>query len=122
MSAKRTKKLSKTEQAPPRGRTDLKRLQHVSEEEIEQTSPPELTDLPPGFWDDAEVVYPPAKEAISLRVDRDVLTWFRERGPKYQTRMNAVLRSYMQSMESRKQTRPPSSRKSRSKTSEGGAP
>ncbi len=121
MSAKRTKKPSKTEQAPPRGRADLKRLQHVSEEEIEQTSPPELTDLPPGFWDDAEVVYPPAKEAISLRVDRDVLTWFRERGPKYQTRMNAVLRSYMQSMEGRKRTRPPSSRKSRSKTSEGGA-
>jgi len=121
VSVKRTKKPLETEQAPPRGRADLERLQHVSEEEIEQTSPPELTDLPPDFWDDAEVVYPPAKEAISLRVDRDVLTWFRERGPKYQTRMNAVLRSYMQSMEGRKQTRPPSSRKSRSKTSKGDA-
>lgn len=120
MSAKRTKKPSKTEQTLPRGRANLERLQQVSEEEIEQTSPPELADLPPDFWDDAEVVYPPAKEAISLRVDRDVLTWFRECGPKYQTRMNAVLRSYMQSVESRKRTRRPSSRQSRSETSEGG--
>lgn len=35
------------------------------------------------------------KEAISLRVDRDVLVWFRQQGPRYQTRMNAVLRAYM---------------------------
>ncbi len=37
-----------------------------------------------------------AKEAISLRVDADVLTWFREQGPRYQSRMHAVLRAYMQ--------------------------
>ena len=35
------------------------------------------------------------KQAISLRVDKDVLWWFRTPGPRYQTRMNAVLRSYM---------------------------
>jgi uncharacterized protein (DUF4415 family) len=33
--------------------------------------------------------------AISLRVDEDVLAWFRSLGPRYQTRMNAVLRAYM---------------------------
>ncbi|MDN5871745.1 MAG: BrnA antitoxin family protein [Nitrococcus sp.] len=36
----------------------------------------------------------PAKEAISLRVDRDVLEWFKAQGPGYQTRINAVLRAF----------------------------
>jgi hypothetical protein len=42
-----------------------------------------------GFWDDATVVFPEPKEAVSLRVDRDVLEWFRDGGPRYQTRMTA---------------------------------
>ena len=36
----------------------------------------------------------PAKESISLRVDPEVLGWFRAQGPGWQTRMNAVLRAY----------------------------
>ena len=36
-------------------------------------SPPELANLPPDFWDEAELVMPVAKEAISLRVEEDVL-------------------------------------------------
>lgn len=36
----------------------------------------------------------PRKAAISLRVDQDVLDWFREQGEGYQTRMNAVLRAF----------------------------
>jgi uncharacterized protein (DUF4415 family) len=35
-----------------------------------------------------------AKESISLRVDADVLSWFRSRGPGWQTRINAVLKAY----------------------------
>ncbi len=53
----------------------------------------------PDFWDDAVVVVPQPKEAISLRVDKDILEWFRAQGPRYQTRMNAVLRSYMMATE-----------------------
>jgi uncharacterized protein (DUF4415 family) len=71
----------------------------MSEEDIAATSPENLIDLPSDFWDDAELVWPPPKKAISLRLDQDVLTWFREGGPRYQTRMNAVLRSYMSAME-----------------------
>jgi len=36
----------------------------------------------------------PAKAAISLRVDADVLEWFKAQGPGYQTRINAILRAY----------------------------
>jgi len=39
---------------------------------------------------------PVRKQAISLRVDADVLEWFKQAGPRYQSRMNAVLRSFMQ--------------------------
>ncbi len=41
----------------------------------------------------------PRKEAISLRLDAEVLDWFRSRGPGYQTRINAVLRAYMEAAE-----------------------
>ena len=79
--------------------TDWEYLDAMSEEEIMATSPPELADLPEDFWDDAVLVSP--KEPISLRVDQDVLAWFRSAGPGYQTRMNAVLRSYMEKIKTR---------------------
>ena len=78
------------------------RLREMSDEEIESTSPSELADLPSDFWVDAELVSSLPKEAISLRVDRDVLEWFRKAGPRYQSRMNAVLRSYMTAIERRR--------------------
>lgn len=71
-----------------------------------RTSPPELADLPPDFWDEAVMVYPAAKRPISLRVDEDVLAWFRQQGPRYQTRMNAVLRAYMQKVGSKPRRKP----------------
>jgi uncharacterized protein (DUF4415 family) len=36
----------------------------------------------------------PRKESVSLRIDADVLAWFKAQGPGYQTRMNAVLRAF----------------------------
>ncbi|NOT09368.1 MAG: BrnA antitoxin family protein [Gemmatimonadales bacterium] len=67
----------------------------MTEKDIERTSPPELANLPADFWDGAKLVLPISKQAVSLRVDRDVLDWFKKQGPRYQSRMNAVLRSYM---------------------------
>lgn len=51
--------------------------------------------LPPEFWKNAKVSYPEApKEQVAIRFDADLLEWFRGKGRGYQTRMNAVLRSY----------------------------
>jgi uncharacterized protein (DUF4415 family) len=47
-------------------------------------------------WSDAVLVIPPKKQAISIRVDADVLDFFKQGGPGYQRRINAVLRSYME--------------------------
>jgi uncharacterized protein (DUF4415 family) len=46
------------------------------------------------FWRDARVVMPRRKKSVTIRLDSDLLQWFRsERG--YQTRINAILRAYM---------------------------
>jgi len=95
VNAKRTRKPPARRKQAVRGRADLARLRRMSEREIQATSPPELADLPDDFWDDATVVEPATKQPISLRVDADVLQWFRTQGPRYQSRINAVLRSYM---------------------------
>lgn len=48
----------------------------MTDAEIERTAPPELANLPKDFWSAAELVPTVLKEAISLRVDVDVLDWF----------------------------------------------
>ncbi len=54
----------------------------------------DLPELGPAFFRRARIRRPPGKQAVSLRVDRDVLAWFKDQGPGYQTRMNAALREY----------------------------
>ena len=81
---------------PSGGRADLARLRGMSDADIRASAPAELRDLPADFWEDAVPVLPGAKVPISLRIDADVLAYFREAGPRYQSRMNAVLRSYME--------------------------
>ena len=93
MSAKRTSKRSSA--GPSRGRANLARLRRASEATVQRTSPRELRGLPDDFWASARVVEPVAKQPISLRVDADVLDWFKAQGPRYQSRINAVLRSFM---------------------------
>ena len=102
MSAKRTAKQLRVAETSHRGRADLERLRGVREREIMKGSPEELTSLPEDFWDEAELVVPVAKRPISLRLDEDVLAWFRGLGPRYQTRINAVLRAYMRRSASRR--------------------
>lgn len=81
--------------SPSRGRADFARLRRQSETEIAETSPRELRDLPDSLWDDVRVVTPLEKQAISIRLDRDILDYFRAAGPRYQSQINAVLRSYV---------------------------
>ncbi len=97
MNVKSTKEPRPGARQSSRGRADIERLRRIPDADIARTSPPELDDLPPDFWAEA-VVVPGPKKAISLRVDQDVLEWFRETGPRFQTRMNAVLRTYVAKM------------------------
>ena len=56
---------------------------------------PEI-DLPDGFWDDAVPQEPKTKQPVTLRVDPDIIDFFKSQGPKgHLTRMHAVLRAYV---------------------------
>lgn len=80
-----------------KGKTDWDRLRALSDREIAAAvrDDPDAELLTKDFWKNAKVVAPEPKVAISLRVDREVLDHFKAEGGKYQTRMNAILRSYV---------------------------
>lgn len=67
-------------------------LEALPDGEIDYSDIPELGDA---FWAKAKVVVPTEKTRITIRVDRDVIDYFRGGGPGYQTRINAVLRSFV---------------------------
>ena len=57
---------------------------------------PEAESLGAEFWKSARVVVPSGKTSVHLRLDSDVVEWFRARGKGHLTRMNAVLRAYVE--------------------------
>jgi uncharacterized protein (DUF4415 family) len=80
------------------GKTDWARIDAMTEEELEAATAndPDWTEFENLDWSDAVLVIPPKKQAISIRLDEDVLAFFKRGGNGYQRRINAVLRSYMQ--------------------------
>jgi uncharacterized protein (DUF4415 family) len=81
-----------------KGKTDWARLDAMTDEEVEASiaNDPDWADFKDIDWSDAVLVIPARKKAISIRVDEDVLDFFKKEGDGYQRRINAVLRSYMQ--------------------------
>ena len=57
---------------------------------------PEAESLGAEFWKSARVVMPNGKTSVHLRLDSDVVEWFKARGKGHLTRMNAVLRAYVE--------------------------
>lgn len=55
----------------------------------------EILELDEAFFRNARLVMPRGKRQVALRIDADVLDWFRAGGKGYQSRMNAVLRAYV---------------------------
>ncbi len=96
MNAKRIAK-----RARRRGRTNWARFDAIGERALTAAarSDPDAQPTDAKFWKSAKLVMPERKEPITMRIDREVLDWFRARGRRYQTRMNAVLRAYMQARE-----------------------
>ncbi len=70
-----------------------RKLLAMKDEDIDYSDIPELDDA---FWEEARVVVPPEKKRITIRLDRDVVDYFQSQGAGYQTRMNAVLKSYVE--------------------------
>lgn len=83
--------------SPRKGKTDWARFDALTDEDIAKAVASDPDAVPIDLdWSDAVLVMPPKKKAISIRVDEDVLDYFKSQGEGYQRRINAVLRSYMQ--------------------------
>lgn len=102
MNEKNIKRFSDREleerRARGESRTDFARVQAKTEEELERdiASDPDFRDVPEDWYKDAVAVMPTPKKLISLRLDHDVIDWFKSQGPGYQTRINAVLRAFVE--------------------------
>ena len=77
-------------------KTDWNRLEKMSDDDIQLTEEhPEATlEMTVKGIVRRGLKPVPKKESISMRIDRDVIEWFKAQGPGYQTRMNAVLKAY----------------------------
>jgi uncharacterized protein (DUF4415 family) len=76
-----------------KSRTNWKRLNSMKDEDIDVSDIPRID---PNIFKKMVIRMPKPKELVSIRIDPDVLGWFRQQGRKYQTRINAVLRSYVE--------------------------
>jgi uncharacterized protein (DUF4415 family) len=73
-------------------RKRLEEIKNIPDEEIDTSDIPELGDR---FWENAKMVVPTSKKAVSLRLDSDILDWFKSQGKGYQSTINNVLRTYV---------------------------
>ena len=87
--------------------TDWERLRQITDAEIDASivNDPDWQEFKDLDWSNAVLVIPPKKKAISIRVDEDVLDYFKNEGTGYQRRINAVLRSYMEQKKSKTKKR-----------------
>ena len=76
-----------------RERRELAGLEKMPESAIDTSDIPEITD-----WSRAQVgrFYRPIKQPVTIRLDADVIAWFKQSAPQYQTAVNKVLRDYME--------------------------
>jgi len=100
MKGKRTGRASSKEG------TDWKGLRARSDRQVRRglESDPEARPTDANFWKEARVVLPQAKQTITIRLDADLLEWLRKQ-KGYQTRINAVLRTYMEANRAADSTR-----------------
>jgi uncharacterized protein (DUF4415 family) len=83
--------------------TDWKRVSAATDADIAHAvaADPD-TFIPDAAWmEQAALVAPRAKEMVTLRLDQDVLDWFRKAGRGYQTRINAVLKAFVAAQDRR---------------------
>ncbi|KQY34772.1 MULTISPECIES: BrnA antitoxin family protein [Rhizobium/Agrobacterium group] len=84
--------------------TDWARVAAMTDEDImaAMRDDPDWAEFMDVDWSKATIVYPTPKKAVSIRLDEDVIDFFKKSGKGYQTRMNAVLRHFMTEQKNRK--------------------
>ncbi len=75
-------------------KTDWAKVDATSDDKLNYADIPEQDDA---FFKNAILQIPESKATVTMRMDKDVLEWFKAQGKGYQTRINALLRAYMDS-------------------------
>jgi uncharacterized protein (DUF4415 family) len=75
-----------------KGTTDFKRLRRMRDGDIDASDIPRLDR---SFWKRAKLTMPEPKDRLTIRLDHGIVEWLKRAGSGYQTRINAILRSYM---------------------------
>ena len=92
-------------------KSDLKRLNRMTNKDIDYSDIPPLDDA---FFKKARMVaWPPAKQQVTVRLDVDVLDWLKLHGKGYQTRLNRILRAAMEHQDPCRSRTPKSRARSR---------
>lgn len=104
MSEERITRVSLEQARKMKSQTDWARVDALTDEDIERAV---ADDPDQSFWTDedwanARVVFPQGKAPITLRLDKDVIAWFKSHGRGYQTRINAVLRAFVEAQKQRR--------------------
>ena len=94
MSAATTGKTSRRKATEPRTNWKRVRSRTVAQIRAGIRKDPDINPTDEVFWAKAKVVMPRSKKTITMRLDADILDWFRGNSG-YQTRINAILRAYM---------------------------
>ncbi len=72
----------------------LKELKAIKDEDIDYSDIPELDEE---WFKNAVLVMPDKKIPVSLRLDKEIVDWFKKQGKGYQSHMNAVLKTFVRS-------------------------
>ena len=96
-------------------RSDWKAAEAMSQADVERLANEEDGPLPEGWENTVEIGLLEPRQAVHIRLDATVLRWFKAHGPGYQTRINAVLRAFVQA---RQRAEPAKSEPHRSMTQE----
>jgi uncharacterized protein (DUF4415 family) len=82
--------------------TDWERLRKMTDDDIQKAIDfdPDTLETSATFWQNAVVLMPSGKnkKQVTLRIDADILSFFKSNGKGYQSKINAVLRSYIENI------------------------
>ena len=83
--------------------TDWARLDAMSEAEVERLAAEDMAELgiAPDWMEHTRVIFPRSKERVTVRLDHDIVDWLKAQGKGYQTRINAILRAYVEAQKAR---------------------
>jgi uncharacterized protein (DUF4415 family) len=100
MKSERTIRVTLEEALKQPGKSDWARIEATTEADIERqiAEDPDLQGFDDIDWSKATFVPAPTKQPISIRLDADILDFFKAQGSGYQSRINRVLRHYMESV------------------------